>query len=72
MLSPSDLPNIGTELHILILLHWQVGSLSLASPFGSLDANTKGWTVQHTYQSPGREQHLQNTQWPLDDLSPEP
>ena len=29
---PGDLPNPGTEPHLLCLLHWQVGSLPLAPP----------------------------------------
>ena len=32
-LPPEDLPDLGTNLHLLHLLHWQVGSLSLV-PWG--------------------------------------
>ena len=30
--SPGDLPNLGIELHLLCLLHWQVASLPLVPP----------------------------------------
>ena len=53
---PRDLPNIGIELHLLCLLHWQVGSLPLAPPDRELFIITKYWSNEGSTRR--SKQHL--------------